>query len=180
MRKQMSIILTLCLSVATTTFAPELDSEIADARLAEYFAKVEYERNANARIDRLLKTIRIIESNENYTIYGSSGEYGAYQFVRKYWNNWCMQLVGYPLDIKVPENQDTIAMLKIKKLIDSDYTNEQIASIWNSGSPEWEGKKGVNRKYGVVYNVPRYVERFMAIYTELEMLEKSNNYIVWN
>ena len=58
-----------------------------------------------------------------------------------------------------PENQDKIARKKIENLVKAGFTDSEIASFWNSGSLKWEGKIGIN-KYGVKYNVPKYVENF--------------------
>lgn len=125
--------------------------------------KIDFEAIRQERIiSRLMYTFRIIESGDDYTKRGLSGEYGAYQFLPSTWTLYCLEFYGKELDIRVDENQDRVAYLKLKKLLDNGFTEDQIASFWNCGSPEWEGKVGVN-KHGVAYDVPSYVEKFKQI-----------------
>jgi len=123
-----------------------------------------------ASVTDIANTIKQIESNGNYNAKGASGEYGAYQFMPKTWYEWSSQYVaetfGIPVDDQTgvldatQENQDAIAEWKIQQWLNKGYTPEQVASMWNSGSPDWEGKVGTN-KQGVDYNVPKYVENFV-------------------
>ena len=115
------------------------------------------------RINLILKTIKWIETNNNYTLTGKSGEYGAYQFTKTTWNHYCNLFFNKNLDIKIKENQDKIALLKVTSLVNKGYSNKQIASIWNSGSANWNNKIGINKK-GVRYNTPHYVSKFDKIY----------------
>ena len=112
-----------------------------------------------------MKVIQKIETGgeaDPYSAKGRSGEYGAYQFMPSTWSIYSYAYFGELLKM-TPENQDSVAYLKIKKLVDRGYTPEQIASIWNSGSSRWQGKKGRN-KWGAIYNVPRYVDKFQKYY----------------
>ncbi|MFH1052745.1 MAG: hypothetical protein V1779_17635 [bacterium] len=124
---------------------------------------------SNATVSDIADTIKQIESNGNYTSKGASGEYGAYQFMPKTWQSWSQQFVSETLGIPIkeqtgildatPENQDAVAEWKIQQWVEQGYTPEQIASMWNSGTPNWEGKVGTNNQ-GVKYDVPAYVDRF--------------------
>lgn len=124
----------------------------------EYYIKLEN------KIELILQTIRWIESRGNYHIVGKSKEYGAYQFSPTTWKRHCHVFFGKELNIKDPANQDAVARMKVEKLLAKGYDIEQIASIWNSGRIDYEGRIGIN-KYGVKYNVPKYVNTFMNKYT---------------
>ena len=119
------------------------------------------------RITLILSSIKHVESRNNYTIAGASGEYGAYQFTSRTWTYYSKKFFGYVLDITQSENQDKVAGAKINHLVNQNYSNEQIASIWNCGSKNWKGKIGTNSK-GVKYNVPKHVHKFMKIYNSLQ------------
>jgi len=114
-------------------------------------------------IERILSTIRQVESGGNYNAKGESGEYGAYQFTGPTWDCYCQKLTRQKLSIKDNRTQDSIAELKVRYLLDKGYSVEQVSSIWNCGSPVYEKKFGVNRR-GVYYNVPKYVEKFLKVY----------------
>jgi len=160
------LVLSLMLVGNLTVYAPNLPETFIE----EYnernliLAQKQYEYEVNIRL--LLKTIRIIETRENYTLDGKSKEYGAYQFTPKTWENSCKQIYGEVLDITIPENQYKVARKKLELLLSKGYNDSEIASIWNSGSPNWKGKVGVN-KFGVKYNTPEYVVEFLTIKNEL-------------
>lgn len=110
----------------------------------------------------IANAIKKVESGGNYNAKGGSGEFGAYQFMPATWDGWAKQYAAEN-NIKAsiaptPANQDKVAQWKIGKLLDQGYNAQQIASIWNSGQPTWEGKTGIN-KYGVKYDVPGYVNK---------------------
>ena len=116
------------------------------------------------RIEKLLATIRKVESDGRYHIRGSSGEYGAYQFQRATWHLYSYMYEGKVLDIRVPENQDRIARMKVTDLVGKGYSDSEIAAFWNSGISEgWESRTGINR-WGVKFDTPAYVDKFMRVY----------------
>jgi len=119
-----------------------------------------YQAQHELRVQRIMKTIRLVESRGNYAAVGGSGEYGAYQFTAKTWSALCNKFFNKQLDITLHLHQDLVAKAWVESLIDKDYTNMQIASIWNSGRPQWVGVKGVNW-LGVPYDVERYVYTFL-------------------
>ena len=142
----------------------------------------------------LARAIRKVESNDNFKAEGASGEFGAYQFMPDTWAVLARRYLGNAHAPMSPTNQDKVAYYEIKNLKDKGNNPKQVASIWNSGKPEWEGKKGTN-KYGVKYDVPAYVNKVINAYkdkqTELvgkrktiieekitpEKEEKKNNFI---
>lgn len=118
-----------------------------------------------ATADQIANSIRIIESGGNYDAQGASGESGAYQYMPRTWKSYSTEyakannLGNGPLEM-TPENQDAVTKYKIQQWLDEGLTPEQIASKWNSGSPDWVGKVGTN-KSGVSYDVPGYVKKFI-------------------
>ena len=146
--------------------APSFSNEFIDNRFLMEVNKLEAKLQEQKRINSILKTIRIIETNENYHLIGKSGEYGAYQFTPSTWKGYCHMFFNKNLDIFIPENQDKVAEAKIKMLVEKGLTDEEIASFWNSGSKYWKGRKGVN-KFGVEYNTPKYVKQFIIIKNNL-------------
>ena len=111
----------------------------------------------------LAKAIRQVESNTTFAAKGLSGEVGAYQFMPGTWSAWSKEFFGNPNLEMSPVNQDKVAYAKILSLKNEGFDPKQIASIWNSGSPEWEGKIGTNRK-GVRFDVPAYVNNVIREY----------------
>jgi hypothetical protein len=147
-------------------FAPDYNITEHNERKQEY-NDVLIQYRIEQQVQRILSALRIIESGNNYSVIGLSNEKGGYQFLTSTWKYWCNKTVGYQLDITNPEHQDIIAREKVKCLIyEQGYSLDQLASFWNCGSPNYKGKKGVNR-YGVNYNVHEYVEKFLNTYNSL-------------
>ena len=119
---------------------------------------------SGATTEQIARTIRQIESGENYEARGASGEFGAYQFMPATWEQWSseyLQSIGeapQSLD-QSQENQDAVAEFKINQLQNQGFNPLEIASIWNSGKSDWVGNVGTNSQ-GVKFNVPAYVSRF--------------------
>jgi len=128
------------------------------------------------RLLLILKTIRIIESREQYNIKGASGEYGAYQFMSRTWRCWSNKYFGKLLAITNPINQDKVANASINELVKKGYSNAEIASVWNCGSKYYKNKKGWNSK-GIYYDVPRYVNRFITVLNSLKKCKPNKVYI---
>ena len=158
---QKALIIAILILNGGKVYAPSVKQKY-EAEIDQY-KEFHIEYQYTKKIELILETIRWIESRNNYHIKGGSREYGAYQFTPSTWRDHCKLFFGRQLNIKSPANQDVIAQMKIERLIDKGYELDEIASIWNSGSPKWKGKIGVNR-YSVQYNVPRYVRKFMNEY----------------
>jgi hypothetical protein len=126
------------------------------------------EKKREQRIDNILHALRTIESGGDYTAKGRSGEYGAYQWMPESFAQFSYRYFGELLDITLPENQDKVARMKVEELIDAGLSEKDIAATWNSGSHlGWENKRGRNR-FGVRYDVPKYVNKFIEVLNQIE------------
>lgn len=120
----------------------------------------------------LAKAIRSIETKgqkDPYTARGASGEFGAYQYTKETWAGDAKTFLGKDVPLEQADKlmQNEVAYKKLKSLKDKGFNVGQIASIWNSGSPEWAGKVGVN-KHGVRYDVPKYVDAVANAYQSIK------------
>lgn len=124
----------------------------------------------------LAKAIRQTESGGNFQAQGKSGEYGAYQYLPSTWATDSQKYLGQavPLQSATPEQQNEVAYKKIKDLKDQGNNVGQIASIWNSGSPDWQGKVGTNQ-YGVAYDTPAYVDKVAHTYQQIKSSSSPSN-----
>lgn len=156
------VVLLLLSMIVYGVYAPNLRDEFKAKRdnflLTQFLEKQKLE----IRITRLTSVFKIVESSNRYHVIGQNGEYGAYQFSEDTWAYYCRVFFGRILDITTPSNQDLVARAKIEHLIKKGYSDAQIASIWNCGSSNWEGKVGVNSA-GVKYDVPAYVNKFLKL-----------------
>jgi hypothetical protein len=119
------------------------------------------EMRINNEVAKIAGIIKHKESRGNYHLSGGSGEYGAYQFMPSTWYVYSMEVYG-KITPMTEANQDEVAVYAIKKLLEK-HNPAEIAAIWNSGKPTWEGRKGVN-KYGIKYDVEAYVLDFLTLY----------------
>lgn len=124
------------------------------------------------QVVNLAKAIREIETGgqpDPFVAKGKSGEFGAYQYTPDTWKKDSIQFLGKEIPLASADKltQNEVAYKKLKHLKDQGYNVGQIASIWNSGSPDWQGKVGTN-KYGVRYNVPQYVDAVANAYQSLK------------
>ena len=140
--------------------------DLADAGLPYQFdpvtGDIKYDWSG-VTTQQIADSIKRVESGGDYNAKGKSGEFGAYQFMPRTWNAWSNEYLKsqgkQPMSLlPTPANQDAVATWKIEQLQKQGYTPDQIASIWNSGSPEYAGKVGTNSQ-GVKYNVPGYVKK---------------------
>lgn len=118
-------------------------------------------------IVNLAKAIGKTESGGNYDAVGKSGEKGAYQFMPETWKSWAGTHLGDPNAPLTKENQDKVVYKQIESWGKQGYKPSQIASLWNSGKPQWEGNVGVNSK-GVKFDTPQYVNSVGKYYDELQ------------
>lgn len=112
----------------------------------------------------LTRSIRQVETGGDYNASGKSGERGAYQWMPGNYEAMAKEAGLDPTDFS-PVNQDKAAYHRVKSLLDQGYTQSQVASLWNSGSPDWQGKVGVNKE-GIAYDVPAYVEKVKQAYLQ--------------
>lgn len=106
----------------------------------------------------IANAIKQVESQGNYNARGGSGETGAYQFMPATWREWAGEFLGNPNAPQTPENQDYVAVAKIDSLIKQGYSPQEIALIWNGGTPTV--KRGTN-KYGVAYDSGAYANKVL-------------------
>jgi len=118
------------------------------------------EKAKEKRIDNLLETIRHQESRNRYHIRGSSGEYGAYQFMPSTWEIYSYAYAGEVLNITCEDNQDKVARYKVESLVEEGLSDREIALVWNAGTTDAEGWEGIN-SYGHYYNVSQYADNFV-------------------
>ncbi|MGC8495074.1 MAG: hypothetical protein ACP5SH_25430, partial [Syntrophobacteraceae bacterium] len=121
----------------------------------------------DAGVGRIADAIKQIESGGDYGATSPDGGHGAYQFTGTWdaWSSAYAQKNGLgmgPLPM-TPAYQDAVAKDRIRGLVSQGYSPNEIASIWNCGRPDWEGRTGVNGA-GVAYNVPAYVAKFERAY----------------
>ena len=122
------------------------------------------------QVSRVANAIRTMESGGHVDPYNATspdGGRGAYQFTGT-WDEWSAKYnlekngKDAPLEF-TPANQDEVAKWKIAGWLSEGKSPQQIFSLWNSGKPEWEGNKGIN-KAGIPYDVPAYVEKASKLY----------------
>jgi len=151
-------------------FAPPIVEQVR----IQYLKELALVKQKQEKINTILLAIRTIESGGNYQVMGATKDFGAYQFIPSTWKHLCKKYFGKQLDITISENQDNVASKWVEELIDKGYNELQIASVWNCGSPKWEGKVGTNSA-GVKYDVPNHVKKFKRAY---ENIQKTTNYYV--
>jgi len=113
------------------------------------------------KIVKLLQAIREQESGGNYEAKGASGEYGAFQFMPATWKMVSKKYLKQDNAEMTKANQNKAAYMYIQDLKNQGRTPAEVVSIWNSGSPQWEGKVGINRQ-GVKYDTPNYVKSVLG------------------
>ena len=132
----------------------------------------------------LTHAIALAESSKdgktpNYNAVGDNGtSFGAYQ-----WNgagHFATDAKNAGLDPNdtSPANQDKVAYAAVKKMKDAGLQPAQIASEWNSGSPDnyqnHSGTTVINGK-SISYNTPVYVQKVKSFYQQLS--SPQNGYV---
>jgi hypothetical protein len=171
MRKYAIIILFFTYLIGKAPTLEGYNAQSIQDRTVEFAKEIRAKIERNLYIEKLMFITRLVESSDNYHTIGSSGEYGAYQFMPGSWHLWSIIYFGEVLSIYIPENQDKVAKAKIGELHDKGYNHKEIAAIWNSGKPKWIGRKGIN-KYGIKYDVENHVNKFHRHYLLLTVKEE--------
>ncbi len=114
---------------------------------------------------KLMKGIKIVESNGDYNAKGKSGEFGAYQFLPTTYAGAAPKYGIDPTDTS-PAAQNKVAYFQLKSFKDKGFTPEQAAAAWNGGegvvqNDRWKTNVGTNSK-GVAYNTPDYVQKVIS------------------
>lgn len=101
---------------------------------------------------------------------GKTGEMKSiFQFEPATWKAYAKQASGDENLPMTPENESLVTYSKVHDWLNKGYTVPQIASMWNAGPGEHEAYSGkfsdgsssvgVNKKYGVKYDVPGYAKK---------------------
>lgn len=122
----------------------------------------------------LTHAIALQESGENgkpnYNAVGDAGtSKGAYQWQPGNFEAAAKNAGLDPKDFS-PENQDKVAYSEVKAYKDKGYDPGQIASLWNSGSPNnWQNHSGTTTINGktISYDTPAYVKGVQKYYQQL-------------
>lgn len=106
----------------------------------------------------------------NYNAVGDNGtSKGAYQWQPGNFEAAAKSAGLDPTDFS-PENQDKVAYSEVKGYKDKGYDPGQIASLWNSGSPNnWQNHSGTTTINGkqISYDTPAYVKGVQKYYNQL-------------
>jgi len=122
----------------------------------------------------LAHAIALQESGQNgkpnYNAVGDNGtSHGAYQWQPGNYEAAAKEAGLDPTDFS-PATQDKVAYYQVKKYKDQGLDPGQIASIWNSGSPDnWKDHSGTTTINGkeIHYDTPAYVNGVKKYYQQL-------------
>jgi hypothetical protein len=122
----------------------------------------------------LTHAIALAESGHNgspnYNAVGDNGtSHGAYQWQPGNFEA-AAKSAGLDPNDRSPENQDKVAYHEVKGYKDKGYDPGQIASLWNSGSPDnWQNHSGTTMINGkpIHYDTPAYVNKVKSYYQGL-------------
>jgi hypothetical protein len=120
----------------------------------------------------LAKALRKVESGENFTARGKSGEFGAYQYMPATWAAHAREAgVSTPLEQASRADQNKVFYTWAKKQKDAGRNVGEIASMHNAGEGRpnayIEGNQGVN-KYGVEYDTGAYARKVAEEYQAIK------------
>lgn len=118
--------------------------------------------NINAKAptaEQVAAAILQVETGGKYEAKGASGEGGGYQFMPATWKEWAGKYLGDSSAKMTRENQDKVAIARIKDLQAKGLNPREIALMWNGG--DTKEKAGVNR-FGVKYDTKAYADKVMS------------------
>lgn len=131
-------------------------------------------RSLDDEVELVKAAMAHIESGGKYDVRDKTGGqgYGKYQyepgtwedFSKEYTQTLYQEATVLPM---TPENQENVTDFKVRQWLEQGYSPRQIAARWNSGSANWYGKTGRNKKSGAYYDVPRHVRRFEEAYNAI-------------
>lgn len=111
------------------------------------------------------------DGKPNYNAVGDNGtSHGAYQWQPGNFES-AAKAAGLDPNDKSPANQDKVAYYQVKQYKDKGYDPGQIASLWNSGSPDnWQNHSGTTTVNGkpLAYDTPAYVKGVQKYYKQLQ------------
>lgn len=111
------------------------------------------------------------DGKPNYNAIGDAGtSKGAYQWQPGNFEAAAKTAGLDPSDFS-PENQDRVAYAEVKGYKDKGYDPGEIASMWNSGSPNnWQNHSGTTTINGkeISYDTPAYVKGVQKYYQQIK------------
>lgn len=169
MMKRLLLLLLPFLLPSLCSFAPDYNHSFDYNQAFKEEAK---KRERKEYIEIIIKTFSYQETRGNHNLKGASGEIGEFQIMPSTWKLFCKIYAKKYIEPTRKAQKEMIYVV-ILDWSSKGLTVEQIAAKWNSGSHiGWQNKIGVNR-FGVKYNVPRYVAEFKKTFNKL-MKQKSN------
>ena len=132
--------------------------------------KVEAPETPYNNLNKAMGVAKAIREHETGGVakIGASGETKSmYQFLPATWKGYAKEVLG---DENAPlnnENENKVAVKKIQGWLNKGMTIDQIASMWNHGSPDYQGVVGMHTNEDgtqVAYDVPKYVDNVTNIY----------------
>lgn len=127
-------------------------------------------------IVNLARAVRAVESGDNFTATGGSGEFGGYQYTPATWAKQAKAAgVNVPLNQATKEDQNKVWYTWAKSKKDAGFNVGEIASMHNAGEGKPDayltGNKGTN-KYGIEYDTKDYATKVAQKYQQI----KQNGY----
>jgi len=173
MKKFMVIIVLLFLFMRVST------SDFFNFRAFEESKKFAEELKINSIVYRLMATLGEVESGHNYYAVGGSNETGKFQIQKNTWKRYSMKYFKRIVP-NTPEYQELLTYNVLYDYVLNGYAIDQIGAIWNAGegslkNDAWKTKIGVN-KFGISYNTPAYVNKFVNTYQKVST-ELSSTYL---
>lgn len=164
---------TLPTNAPPVTSAPQLDSSQPVTAQTQ-----QPSGTLDPQVVALAKATRQIESNNNPSAKGASGEYGLYQYEPDTWATQSAAAgVNVPLQQATPAQQNQVWYTWAKAQKDAGKNIGQIASMQNAGEAEpnaylgtfSNGKSsvGVNAE-GVKFDVPSYAKQVATLYQQFK------------
>ncbi len=122
-------------------------------------------------VDRIILAMKQIESGNKFNTPGDHGNMSSLQYTPSTWalhsRQYTQATTGQATVLPLTEaNQDAVAKYIVTGYVNQGYSPNEIASIWNSGHSDWEGRVGVN-SMGQPYDVPGHVARFEKAYNAI-------------
>jgi hypothetical protein len=129
------------------------------------------EEPLDPQIVALARAIRQVETG-NKAVKGASGEMKSrYQFMPATWKTLAKKHLGNADTTRSEEIENEVVYKELLFLADEKgYDVGQIASVWNSGKPDFTGK-GTNKK-GVKFDTGAYRDKVYKAYVKFRDAEE--------
>lgn len=131
--------------------------------------------NIDPKVANIVKALAYVENGGKPTApkAGKTGELkSTFQYKPDTWDIYSTQVSGKKGLPLTPENEAAVTYAKVDNWLKEGRIPEQIYSMWNAGEQRPDAYKqnfkGVNKKYGVAYDTPKYVEKAMSYLKQFE------------